>query len=300
MSNRRVLAAAVAAAAVVAVLVIGTGLGWWSSAPSGPAPAKPLVVKTSLSPRPALFGDAVTADVEIGADARTVSAKSIHVLPAFDPFVENGTPEVTTTRVGGELIVRYSYTIQCSSDECVPLGKPLPVKLAPVVVTATAGRQPLKVTAKWPKMSVLSRLQKGDAGATALFRAPRSLPAPTYSASPGVLADVFTALAGVLAAAALALGGFELVRLLERRRLRGVVRLTALEAAIAYARDAARRPDPADRRKALGQLAEILEREGIEPLAETAGDVAWSEAEPTPDRTLEVADDVEATGRNGR
>ncbi len=300
MTDRRALAVAGAAGALVAVLVIGTGLGWWSGGPSGGAPAKPLVVRTLLSPRPAFFGDAVTAEVDVAADARAVPARSIRVLPEFDPFVESGTPAVTTSRIGDELILRYRYRVQCSSDACVPLGKPLPVKLAPVVVTARAGRRPLQVTAPWPRMSVLSRLQRGDVGVSARFRAPRDLPAPSYSSSPTVLADVFTGVAAALAVAALALLGYELLRLLERRRLRGVVRLTPLEAAVAYARDAAARSDPADRRKALSQLAEVLEREGIEPLAETAGDVAWSEPEPTPDRTLQLAEEVEATRRNGR
>jgi len=299
MSDRRVLAAAGAAAAVVTVLLVGTGLGWWSSGPSAAAPAKPLSVRTSLTPRPAFFGDAVTAEVDVDADARSVPAKSIHVVPTFDPFVQTGSPAVSTSRIGGELIVRYRYTVLCSTDACVPIGKPLPVKLAPVVVTATAANQPLRVAAKWPKMSILSRLQKGDLGASAHFRVSGGLSPPSYSASPGVLADVFTAAAGALAVLGLGLLGIELVRLLERRRLRGVIRLTPLEAALAYTRDAARRPDPADRRKALGQLADILEREGIEPLAGTAGDVAWSEEEPTPDRALELADEVDVVRRNG-
>ena len=43
--------------------------------------------------------------------------------------------------------------------------------------------------------------------------------------------------------------------------------LTPLEAALAYTRDAASRPDPADRRKALGLLAETLDSEGVAALA---------------------------------
>jgi len=299
VSDRRVFAAGGAAAAIVTVLVIGTGLGWWNGGPSAGAPAKPLSVRTSLTPRPAFFGDAVTAEVDVTADARMVPATSIHVLPTFDPFVESGAPTVTTSRIGDRLLVRYRYRVQCSTDACVPIRKPLSVELAPVLVTARAGRQPLQATARWPKTSVLSRLQPGDVGASAHFRAPRDLPAPTYASWAGGLADVFTALGAALAVAAFALLGYELVRLLEHRRLRRLVRLTPLEAAVAYARESASRPDASDRRKALSQLAEVLEREGIEPLAETAGDVAWSEREPTPDRTLELAEQVESSRRDG-
>jgi hypothetical protein len=295
VSDRSILAGAAAAAAAVAILVVGTGLGWWRGALDAPAPAHPLAVRTSLAPRPAFFGDAVTAEIDVNADARTVPAKSIRVVPAFDPFVETGPPATTTSRAGKTVTVRYRYTIQCSTESCVPLGKPLAVQLPPVVVTAGT----LKVSAPWPATSILSRLGKGDVGSRPRFRAPRTLPAASYSVSPSLLANVLTAGAGVLALVALSLLGLELRRLLERRRLRGVVRLTPLEAALAYTRDAAARPNPADRRKALSQLARVLEREGIDPLADAAGDVAWSEEPPSPDRALELADEVEEARRNG-
>jgi hypothetical protein len=75
--------------------------------------------------------------------------------------------------------------------------------------------------------------------------------------------------------------------------------LTPLEAALAYTRDAAGRPDPADRRKALELLATTLEDEGAPALAGSAEDAAWSEEPPSPDRARELADEVEASTRNG-
>jgi hypothetical protein len=299
MSDRRVLAGAAAAGLLVLVLVVGTGLGWWNGAAKGPAPAQLLSVRTVLDPNPAFFGDAVTAEVDVNADARSVAARSINLQPTFDPFVETGPPVTTTRRAGDLLAVRVRYTIQCSSDSCVPLSKPLAVQLPPVPVTAMSGSKTLKVSAAWAPTSILSRLGKSDLSGKPHFRTGRTLPAPTYSVSPSVTSDALTAAAGVLALAGLALLGIELVRLLERRRLRGIVRLTALEAALAYTRDAATRPDPADRRKALGELTRVLEDEGAEPLAETAGDVAWSEQPPSPDRALELVDEVESARRNG-
>ena len=123
------------------------------------------------------------------------------------------------------------------------------------------------------------------------------MPPPSYSVSPGTLAEALTVAAGLLALGALALLGFELVRLVERRRRRALVVLTPLEAALAYTREAARRPDAADRRKALALLAETLDSEGAPTLADTAGDVAWSEDPPSPDRALELADEVETDAR---
>jgi hypothetical protein len=60
-------------------------------------------------------------------------------------------------------------------------------------------------------------------------------------------------------------------------------------------RDAATRTDPADRRRALELLAEAVEAEGRrERLADEVHEAAWVEAPPTPKRSTELADAVEA------
>jgi hypothetical protein len=300
VTDRRLIAAAGAGAVLVTVLVVGTGLGWWNGVPSGQPPTQPLAVHTSLEPRPAFFGDALAAEVDVDLDPAIVSTKSVRVVPGFDPYVPTGPPTVTRSRVGRHETMRYLYSIQCVSDTCVPLGKSLAVQFPRVLVTATAGRQALRLTAKWAATSISSRLLKGDTSATPHFRRPKAMPAPSYAVSPGTVADALTAAAGLLAAAALALLGLELRRLLERRRRHGLVQLTPLEAALAYTRDAAHRADPADRRKALGLLAKILGGEGVPALAYRAGDVAWSEDPPSPDRAIELAEEVENETRNGR
>jgi hypothetical protein len=60
-----------------------------------------------------------------------------------------------------------------------------------------------------------------------------------------------------------------------------------------YAREAAGRESPADRRKALGLLAETLADEGEPELAASAEDVAWAETPPSPADTLSVVEEVE-------
>jgi hypothetical protein len=174
------------------------------------------------------------------------------------------------------------------------------INLRPAVVTATSGGQRLKTAAVWPPTAILSRLQRRDIGSIQPhFRSPRTVPAPEYSVSPSGLANVLTGVAGALALVGLGVLGWELVRLVERRRRRRVVVLTPLEAALAYTRDAAGRADPADRRKALELLATTLEAEGAPALADSAEDAAWSEEPPSPERARELADEVEASTRNG-
>lgn len=300
MSARRIAAGAVVGVALLTVLIVGTGLGWWNAQSSGGAPPPDrLAVNTSLEPRPAFFGDVLTAEIDVDVNPLAVSAQSVRLSPSFDPYVQTEPPSVTRAGVGKHETLRYRYTIQCVSDACLPVDKPFALQLPPVVVSATAGSEPLKVTATWPKTFVASRLQASDVSSTH-FRRSKAMPAPSYAVSPGGLANALTAAAGLLAAAALALIGFELVRLVQRRRQRALVVLTPLEAALAYTRDAAGRPDPADRRKALGLLARTLDSEGVPTLANAAEDVAWSEEPPSPDRAIELADEVEGATKDGR
>jgi hypothetical protein len=298
---RQVVASVAAGGVLLAVVIVGIGLGWLNATPSGGAPpAHRLAVSTSLEPHPAFYGDVLTAEIDVEINSADVAAKSVRVVPGFGPYVETNPPKVTESGVGSDRTLRYRYSIQCVSEFCLPGAKPFALQIPPVTVTAKAGSQQLKATATWPTTFIASRLTAKDIARTH-FRFAKTVPAPKYTVPPGTLAGLLTAAAGILAVAALALIGFELVRLVERRRRRALVVLTPLETALAYTRDAARRPDAADRRRALGLLAKTLDSEGVATtLADTAADVAWSEEPPTPDRAIELADEVESTAKDAQ
>jgi len=296
------VAGAAAVVTAVVLLLVAVGLGWiGGGSTTAGAPGTPLAVKTTLTPRPVFFGDPVTADVDVQIDKGAVDPASVRVSPAFDPFVPTGAPQVRENRVGRRETIRYRYTLQCLSDTCLPQRKdPLVIQLPPVAVTAAGGGRALRTTATWPVTAILSRLQKKDLGSyQPHFRRPAAVPPPRYAISPSRTADVLTAIGAVLALVALGVLAGELARLLQRRRLAKAVRRTPLEEAVAYTRDAASRPDPADRRKALELLARTLESEGDPALADATADVAWSEEAPTPEQALELANEVESTRTNG-
>jgi hypothetical protein len=296
VSRRWLIGALVVGGALIAALVVGTGLGWWNGEPTGgPAPTTRLAVTTSLEPHPAFYGDVLAAEIFVDFNPNQVSASSINPTPSFTPYVQTGPPVVTESGAGRQKTIRYRYSIQCVTDQCLPVsqGKPYVLKLAPFKVTADAGSAKIAATGTWPTTFIATRLTVQDA-ATTHFRWSKVMPATSYRVSPGTLANGLTVAAALLAIGALALIGFELVRLRDRRRQRALAVLSPLEAALAYTRDAAARPDPADRRKALGLLATTLESEGVPALAGTASDVAWSEEPPTADRAIELADEVEA------
>jgi len=81
-----------------------------------------------------------------------------------------------------------------------------------------------------------------------------------------------------------------------RRRGRTTSWPTPLARALALTRQAARSPDAADRREALGLLAETLASEGALPLADVTGSVAWSQEPPSSARALELAEQAETAG----
>jgi hypothetical protein len=293
--RRPLIVAAVLATAGALAAVAGVGLGWWDRAPAGAAPAAPLVVRTALSPQASLFGDPLVARVDVLLDPAVVDADSVKVTTAFVPYVERVAPTVQRTRSGRLELVRYRYTIQCVTDGCLPVGAVRAIRLAPVRVTATAGGRTVAKDASWPRALVEPRVQPSDLVPAKLpFRHPRTLPAPEFAIAPGPLAAGLTAAAAVLVFAGLALLGLEA----RRRRSRAAhARMSPREAALAYVREAAGRPDPADRRKALSLLAETLAGESRD-LADAADGVAWGEHAPSPARTVQVADEVE--GRAGR
>jgi hypothetical protein len=294
--SRRVLAVAAGLAVAVIVLLAGTGLGWWQGSPAGgPVPAEPLSVQTAIAPNPAFFGDPVEAQVTVGYDPKTIPRSSISVDTSFAPYVETAPPTISRARAGGTAAVVYGYRLQCLTDDCLPLGKARSIRFPAAVVTATSGGRAVKATDRWRPLVVTSRLTPGDLS-SAHFRSPARLAAPSYAVSPGALSGVLVAVAIVLGLAVCTLLILELLRLAERRRARAAGHQGRRALALAYARDAVGRDDDADRRKALGLLAETLSDEGEPTLAASVVDVAWSETPPSPDRTLMLVDEVEHAG----
>jgi hypothetical protein len=285
---------ALVGAVSVAALATGLGPAWRSSAGAEPVSTRPISVHTTLLPRTAHFGDPVVAQVTVDVDSGVVDPNSVRVVPGFVPFVESAPPVVSRTKVGRDVTYRYRYSIQCVSDGCLPAGQSRVVALPDVLVKAQAGQRSLTAAASWPAATVASGLSASDLRAgTPRFRHSASLPPPLYALPPGGFALSLLAIGALLGATAAILLGIELVALRRRRRVRAASR-TPLETALAFVRDAARRRGADDRRKALELLAETLEVEGNPSLAGAAWQAAWAEQPPSPERALEVAEDVEA------
>jgi hypothetical protein len=289
------LALAAAAAALVAASPIAAQ-STPSPGTSAPSALPALAVQASLTPQSVFFGDPVDALVAVSLDTNVVEPGSLRVVTDFLPYEETGSPEVTRSRAGSEETVFFRYALECLDDDCLPTAASRLIQLPSVVVTATAGHSQLRASGPLPALLVSSRLDAAAAAAASPpFRWPASMPPPVYRVDPGALSAVLVALAALLGLGAVTLVGLELTRLLARARARRAPVLSPLQAALEATRQAARRRDAADRRKALGLLALALRDEGHPQLAQTAVGVAWAEPPPTPTQAVALADEVEAS-----
>lgn len=262
----------------------GAALLGAAAATASPAPA--LTVTGTFAAGSVLFGDPVTAEVDVQYSG-SVDPGSIRLDSSFLPFAATATPAVS--RGSGE--VRFRYSLSCLAQGCLPDRGARLLHLPLLRVSALAGSRRLSASARWPELRVGSRLSAADGKGKLRFRSPKAPPAVDWGIAPGTLVGVLVAAAAVCALAALALVGLGLGRLALRPR--AAPRLSPLELAIAFVRDSTQRT-AGDRRRALELLAQAAEPE--QPvLAEAAARRAWSRPEPTPASAGELAD--RAAGR---
>jgi hypothetical protein len=274
-----------AAGAGLAVLLLGSG------APA--SAARPVVASSSIAPGTHLFGDPVTAQLEVVLDPRVVDEDSLRVETRFAPFVRVGAPVVERRADDGAVALRYRWRLECLRLAC--RGDGLAVhRIRPALLRyRQAGGSSNGLAVDWQPVVVTTRLTADDIAQPRL-RWSAALPPATERLSPTLLAALL-AVAGLGAAAVAGLliapeAARLAVRLWpERDELRG---LSPLERAIALLRRANRR-GPASRRAALDRLARELRRHGDPSLAVEARGLAWSRRTPDPDEAERLAGSAE-------
>jgi hypothetical protein len=299
---------------VGAVLLVAgvVAAGWFATRDGGSdVPTGRFRATASLSPpRTQLFGDPVTAELEVELDARAVDADSVAVRPRFAPYtVLRKTEEETSA--GAAVVRRYRFTLVCIRPTCAAAGgggAVLPVAQLPARVTyRTAGGAERSVAVKWPTTEVASRLgsvrfTRNDVlgidfskiDVSPAWRGDMSPPPVSHRARPGVLAGALFAGAALFVLLGLVLLAPELRRLLRLAPAREpLASLPPLERALALLERALASTDAAERRKALDRLARELRRRGDDELASAARTLAWSPPAPPGEATGALAGEVE-------
>jgi hypothetical protein len=245
-------------------------------------------VRTSIVPPWVYFADAVTVYVDVSYDPALVDPSSLRLQTRFAPWDQIG-PEHVAAAENGTLGRRsWRFTLACLSLGCLPRGTSLQrFHLPAVTLTGTARTGAFfTVRRNWPVIKLAGRFRPAQTtGLRPVFRLNSAVPAATYRVAPAPLALALALFGALILVAGLAVGAFELVRWRAGRR--GVVAVPPLVRAVELLRQAKSR-EPADRRRAASLLARTLPRDD-NGLASSAAEVAWSPADPAPERLEELA-----------
>ena len=264
-----------------------------------------------LSPGPYLFGERITADVDVLVNRKLVDPKALRVQTRFFPYAFVTAPRRTETDDGSIADVRYRYLLDCNTLRCLTGGLQRKIVFAPVRIAYRdrAGRARSR-SLRWTPIREVSRVgndQIRPATATqARFSLPQNpllqfpasvvAPSPSYRVSPLALGLVLLGLAvGVLVAAFVV--ARPLLPLVRRKRDATGPELSPLERALVAVEDAARREaGGAEHREALALLARELRRTQLPDLVRAARKLAWSEQAPSASASRELVAEVRAAG----
>ena len=275
------------------------------------APSGIVDTEVTLSPGPYLFGQRLSANVDVLVNTKLVDPKVLQVETRFFPYTFVAAPVRTETNDGPVADVRYHYLLDCNTLQCLTGGTvERSIHFAPVRLRYRdrAGHNWSR-TIPWPAIREISRVGKNNLvqATTAsqagflltqdpLRRFPASVvaPSPSYRLSPLVLGLLLIGLAaGALAAAFFV--ARPLLALVRKRRDSAGPELSPLEQALGAVEGAAQRaPGGAEHREALALLARELRVARLPDLVRSARQLAWSEQAPSATASRKLVADVRA------
>jgi hypothetical protein len=302
--NRAVALTAIGILAVVGVLAALLLTGRTAPASNGLSSARPVRATASLLPAAVLFGDTVTARVQLATDTSFVRPDSLRIHGSFGPYRQVSRPVLERRRVGSTEEVVWTARLRCLGSPCVPKKNGKRVTFAPASVSYSIGQgsdASRALSVAWPSLLVYSRVDQVEVAALDPRSEPpwkgdyRSLPAVSYRASPGLVAAALYGAGGLLLAGAAVLL-IPLVRrqpeeiVEEKEEPEPLVWLTPLEQALALLeREPRGEGEVEPRRQALELVSEVLGERDQRDLERAARRLAWSEAPPPPEATRELA-----------
>jgi hypothetical protein len=266
---------------LVTALVAGFAILLWPQGAGSPSLARdPITVKRALSGASALFGDTITAQVDVLTDDALVDPYSVSVAIDLHPYRVVAT-DVDRRRRGSVSLLRTVVQLRCLTTECLPRRDGQPFAFKPLGVTYRLGREEKVEQIPWRALAVHSRLSSDPESPLGVVDTPPEL-STDFARSPTLLRSALIVLALMLG-----LGGALLVvqGLWPRffYSLRAWRRLTPLEQALAQVEAAARLEDETVRRRVLDQLATQLDGTGAPELVLETRGLAWAANAPRQD-----------------
>jgi len=297
VSGRRLLGGIVALVAV-AVLVAVIALRDDSSSSDALDRAQPLEARVVVSPRVVLFGDTVTARVQVALDRARIDPASLRVETAFAPWRLVRAPQRIRRDGDRATYVETVYVIRCLGPTCVPNRASSSREFQAVELSYDqVGGGGASTEVRWPVLVMNTRLVSDDFGrrdeyGTAWRADLATLPVVSYRLPPTLLLALL--LAG---AVALLLGGTRLAYAALPRREEPPLPeppappppdLTPLERALVLLEEPSPLDGAAERRRALEFVAEHFD-ERDRSLAASARALAWRSGKPEPAESVGLA-----------
>jgi hypothetical protein len=293
-------AVVVAGVVVLALSILGAGEDG-RGLPNGRA----ITATARIDPTTPMFGDEVTARIDVAVDRHRADPDKVRVRTPFSPL-EAVSHRTERWDVGRITYIRKTWTLRCLSRLCAQKQPTFAAGLGGAKGTyrrATAlppaqvvylGTPQRKLNLDWPTVEWLSRINQTEEASGAFFYHVDLVPPPvSYAISPGRLLLLLALALVVLVAIPVAIVWR---RIVERRRARlpePEPELPPLERALELLRWATTQSDGVARRRALELVAVELRRDGRDELSGEARAMAWQPPAPP-------ADDAEALGARVR
>ena len=253
---------------------------------------------TRIEPNAYLFGERLTARLDVVYNSDRIRQESVKVEPTFAPYQIIGRTS-KNERIGHTVRLHYEYVLDCLTGRCLP---PRSGYLSFLPVTLRYQRRdepnPELTEVEWPELRVASRIgTSGGFGGFGFSADVRQLPPPSYRVDPGLLAAVGYSLAALFAAIGLLVlaRALNVPALVAAELARRRARFSALHRALALVRSAR---DHRERRRALDRLAAEL-RQAEPELAVRASGLAWRKTAPSNPAVEPFSDEVEGLIERG-
>lgn len=267
-----VLPVALALAAALLALV-------WPHEQSSPTLLRdPLTVKRALSTASALFGDTVTAKVDVLTDDTQIDPESVAIHTDFSPYRAVET-NVEHRHQGSVSLISTVVQLRCLTAACLPRRDGRPFDFKPLELTYRQGAEDRTEQIPWRALAVGSRLSSDARSPVGIIDTPPEL-SSEFARSPMLLRAVLGGLALVVGV----LGSLFVIQGLwprfpySLRRWRG---LSPLEQSLAQVEAASLIGDEALRRRVLDQLANQLGAVDRPELEFETRQLAWTSNAPT-------------------
>jgi hypothetical protein len=308
-----VVAVVAVTAALVALAALGGGPDGGGDVARRDETVRPTVRASFATPVHA-FGSPVEARLELLVRDGELDPATVRANSTFDPYEVVAGPRREVLDVGGLTVVRYTLTLRCLKEACLPQsGQPTEFEFGTAGFSFSIPAPPgtrfedrrflaRSATGAWPPLTVVSRLSAADVNDGRWRSGLAALPEPGWRVAPAWLAALLLGAAVALVAGAAAL----LVRWADDRRRRAAAAAAEAERPPPPLEQALRLVastnggDPGARRTALETLAAELRRHDATALAERAERLAWSESPPVETSVEALTEAVRATLDGGR